>query len=229
MKKIKNGLINLARGNEITRNLFLNFSLWLNHFSYSLIKVFVTPPSGVHPKHAIMNYHQFFIDHIKEDDTILDIGCGNGLLADDLAAKAKKVIGIDIAEKNIRLAESKFTRPNLEFVVGDCLSYDFSRLGVEKFSVVVLSNVLEHLDRRIEFLKKLQQLSDKMLVRVPLLTRDWLTVYRQERGYPYKLSADHKIEYTEKILNEELAAADWKITNAVIQFGEIWAVANKKN
>ncbi|MCD6317896.1 methyltransferase [Candidatus Aerophobetes bacterium] len=44
----------------------------------------------MHPKHRLMNYHKFFIDNINEKDKILDVGCGNGFLTYELAAKAKK-------------------------------------------------------------------------------------------------------------------------------------------
>jgi 2-polyprenyl-3-methyl-5-hydroxy-6-metoxy-1,4-benzoquinol methylase len=169
-----------------------------------------------------MNYHKFFIDNINVGDIVLDVGCGNGAVAYDLAAKAARVIGIEIKEKNIKTAKEKFSRSNLEFVAGDCLDFDFSKLGVEKFDAIVISNVLEHLNERIEFLKKLHKLSDKILLRVPLITRDWLAVYKKENGFKYKLSAEHHIEYTEEILIEELRQAGWGIEKYFVKFGEVW-------
>jgi SAM-dependent methyltransferase len=223
---MKDGIIEAIRNNEFLRNKFLTFFLWLNNLSYSLIKVFITPPGSIHPKHAIMNYHQFFADNIAPTDKVLDIGCGNGAVAYDIAAKADRVIGIDIAEKNIKEAKKKFQRANLEFILGDALNFDFSRLDVEKFDKIVLSNVLEHLDGRVEFLKKFHKLSETILLRVPLLTRDWLTVYKKEHGYKYKLSSDHKIEYTEEILQDELKQGGWRIGKYFVKFGEIWAVVS---
>lgn len=220
---MKKKLINFIENNDFLRKKFLNFSLWLNNFSYSLIKAFITPKGGVHPKHAIMNYHQFFVDNIEASDKVLDIGCGNGAVAYDVAAKAAKVVGIDIAPKNIRLAKEKFQCSNLEFILGDCLSFDFSALGIEKFDAIVLSNVLEHIEGRVEFLRGLHKLSDKILLRVPLVTRDWLAVYKKDNGYKYMLSADHKIEYTEEILKNELEKSDWLIAEYSVKFGEIWA------
>ena len=65
---------------------------------------------GLHPKHRIMNYHRFFVDNVSENETVLDIGCGNGALTYDVAKKAKKVVGVDLREKNISIAESKYSR-----------------------------------------------------------------------------------------------------------------------
>jgi SAM-dependent methyltransferase len=221
---MKNFFISFISRHEILRKSFLRFSIYLNNISYSLIKVFVVRPGEVHPKHVIMNYHQFFVDNISSGDKILDIGCGNGAVAYDMAAKAARVIGIDIGEKNIKKAKEKFVRSNLEFICGDCLNFDFFKLGVEKFDAIALSNVLEHLDKRVEFLNNLHKLSDKILLRVPLITRDWLAVYKKDHNYRYKLSAEHYIEYTEEILQDELARSGWKMENYKINFGEIWGV-----
>ena len=40
---------------------------------------------GIHPKHRLMNYHDFFIKRITPSDRVLDIGCGNGAVAYDVA------------------------------------------------------------------------------------------------------------------------------------------------
>ena len=56
----------------------------------------LVPKEDLHPKHRLMNYHQFFLDHIRPTDRVLDIGCGNGALAYDLAGKTAHVTGIDL-------------------------------------------------------------------------------------------------------------------------------------
>ena len=34
--------------------------------------------AGVHPKHRLTRYHDFFVQHIPADARVLDIGCGVG-------------------------------------------------------------------------------------------------------------------------------------------------------
>ena len=63
--------------------------------------------NGIHPKHYLVTkYHQFFIDRIQNGETVVDIGCGLGAVAIDVASVYKKclVIGIDINEDNIKKA-----------------------------------------------------------------------------------------------------------------------------
>lgn len=221
---MKKKIIEFISHNEFLRNKSLAFSIWLNNVSYTFIKAFAAKPGEKHPKHAIMNYHQFFVDNTEASDKVLDIGCGQGAVAYDVSSRAAKVVGVDIVEKNIKIAKEKYQRENLEFISGDCLIFDFSKLGVAKFDKIILSNVLEHIDGRVEFLQGLHKLSDTILLRVPLITRDWLAVFKRDNGFKYKLSTDHKIEYTEEILREELAAAGWKIEKYSVNFGEVWAV-----
>ena len=83
--------------------LIIKLLLWIHSFSYRVVGFLSqkVEEERIHPKHRIMNYHKFFIDNIDENDLVLDIGCGNGALSYDIAKKAKKVVGIDLNEKNI--------------------------------------------------------------------------------------------------------------------------------
>ena len=98
-----------------------------------------------------MNYHKFFVDNIDENDLVLDIGCGNGALSYDIAKKAKKVVGIDLNEKNISFAKERYSKENIEW--GDALK----DLPDERFDVIIMSNVLEHIENRVEFLRRLRE------------------------------------------------------------------------
>lgn len=199
----------------------LRFFSWLDNFSYKVLSFLaIKNNGGIHPKHQIMDYHKFFLDNIAENAVILDIGCGNGAVAFDLAKKASKVIAIDIEEKNIKTAKNKFSADNLEYIVGDATTYDFQ----DRFDAIVLSNVLEHIKDRIYFLKKIKKLSLKILIRVPLLTRDWLSVYKKNIGVEYRLDKTHFIEYTEDIFSKEMQAAGLKVEKMYTEFGELYVV-----
>lgn len=204
--------------------IFEKFFIWLHNFSYKAIsKIAIKRNKGIHPKHEILNYHQFFVKNISAEDEILDIGCGNGLLAYSIAQKAKRVIGIDIADANIEKAKANNKCENIEFIHGDATKYEFN----QRFDKIVLSNVLEHIENRIEFLSKLQRLSDTILIRVPMINRSWLAVYKKENGYEYRLDKTYFIEYTVKSLKNELNQAGWSLENYSIQFGELWGIVSR--
>jgi 2-polyprenyl-3-methyl-5-hydroxy-6-metoxy-1,4-benzoquinol methylase len=204
--------------------LLVRIALLSHNLSYKLASSFaIKAEGGLHPKHRLMNYHQFFLDHISSSDSVLDIGCGNGALAFDLAGKASRVVGIDTNEKNRSNWKNRFARKNLIYRVADAMTFS----PEETFDVVVLSNVLEHIENRNEFLKSIKHLAPLFLIRVPMINRDWITLYKKELDLEYRLDKTHFTEYTLKNFQSELAAAEFSIESFSIQFGEIWAVVRR--
>jgi len=205
-------------------NWLLNFFFWLDNYCYkSISKLAIKENKGIHPKHRIMKYHQFFLKNIRKTDRVLDIGCGNGFVAYDIAKKAKYILGIDINPQNIKFAQKHFTRKNLKFITGDATKYSFNT----RFDTIVLSNVLEHIEKRVSFLKKIKSIAPKILIRVPCLNRDWLTVYKKQKGVEYRLDRTHFVEYTINSFQKEIEKGGLKIKSYSVQFGEIWAIIKK--
>ncbi len=203
----------------------LKIVLRAHSFTYALAGLFAVKASrdGLHPKHRIMNYHKFFVDNIDENDTVLDIGCGNGALTYDVANKAKRLVGIDFNSENISIAKKRYSRENVKYICGNALT----DLPKEKFDAIILSNVLEHIENRIDFLKVLKEIAPRFLIRVPMLNRSWIDLYKKELGLEYRLDKSHFIEYTFEGFKEELGKAGLAVLDCIIQFGEIWVVANE--
>jgi SAM-dependent methyltransferase len=209
---------------KIIYRFFLKQGLKLHNWLYKVISILaIKVEGGIHPKHRLMGYHQFFLDNISSSDTILDIGCGNGALAYDLAGKAKFVTGIDIVERNIIKAREKYNQVNIKYLVGDATK----GLKGQKFDVIVLSNVLEHIEDRVAFLSQIKPLARKFLIRVPMIDRDWLPLYKKELGVEWRLDKTHFIEYTDMFFKEEIEKAGYLIESFSIKFGEIWAVVKQ--
>jgi len=206
--------------------LLLKGILTLHTFSYratAIVSKYVEPGS-THPKHRLMRYHAFFVDRVQKGDTVVDIGCGKGELAFDVAKKAKEVVGIDMKKSSIAKAQRDYSAPNISYFVGDATK----ELGNKKFNVAILSNVLEHIQNRTTFLKSIKPLADIFLIRVPMINRDWITLYKKELGLEWRLDNTHETEYTLEQLQDELDQAGFILQEHSIQFGEIWAVAQKK-
>ena len=211
----------LVKIKKIILKRIIKYLLTLNTYTYNKASVLsVKLENGLHPKHRIMNYSGFFIKNIEENETVLDVGCGNGFNTFNIAKKAKTVVGIDINIKNIKFAIKNYKLENINFIHGNILDYNFA----EKFNVVVLSNVLEHIENRIELLKRLNKIGNKLLIRVPLIDRSWITLYKKEMGLDYMLDKTHCIEYTINSFLKEIEESDLKIISYSIRFGEIWAI-----
>ena len=184
--------------------------------------------NGVHTKHKHIKYHDFFVRRIAAGSRVLDVGCGNGALAYDIATQVVNgsVYGIDISAHNIEYARQTYPAKNIEYVRGDALC----DLPNQAFDVLVLSNVLEHIEKRVDFLQKLQATYQpkKFLIRVPVYERDWRVPLKEELEIDYRLDATHYIEYRRKEFFEEITQAGLDVTHIQINWGEIWAEVNKK-
>ena len=90
--------------------------------------------------------------------------------------------------------------------------------------MVVLSNVLEHIENRTIFLKNIQKISsaNMFLIRVPYFKRDWQIAFRKKIGIYYFSDNDHKIEHTIEELKEELKEANLIMKETIVVWGEIW-------
>src|SRR5262249_13409272 len=47
---------------------------------------------GVHPKHRLTRYHDFFVERVQPGERVLDIGSGKGELAHDLVARSGALV-----------------------------------------------------------------------------------------------------------------------------------------
>lgn len=181
--------------------------------------------NGIHTKHMHIRYHDFFIENIPAGSRVIDIGCGNGALAYDIANNLTNttIYGIDLVQGNIETANSKFKRDNITYVHGDALQ----DLPNADFDVIVLSNVLEHIENRIEFLIELNTKyhPQKFLIRIPVFERDWRVPLKKELGVDYRLDATHHIEYTYDEFFNEMKKSNLSVTHYKINWGEIWAEA----
>ncbi len=179
---------------------------------------------GSHPKHRFMKYHDFFTDNISKGENVLDIGSSAGELTNDIAKKANpgKVYGIEFDEERYRMSLSNIQSDNLKFEFGDATK-DFID---EKFDVITLSNVLEHIEKRPELLSILNKKykPKRFLIRVPVYQRDWRVPMKEELGLDYRLDDTHYIEYTQEIFAKEMEEAGLKIKHMEIRWCEIWAI-----
>lgn len=202
----------------------LKFLIKLSDISLNLAdSVSIRLNNGIHPKHALMKYHDFFLDHIDPADTVLDIGCGNGVLSYHLAKKCKEVVGVDIDRNNILFAQTHFSNmaSNLEFICDDATKLSFE----SKYNAIILSNVLEHIEERMDLLEKIKGNSSRLLIRVPVYDRSYWIPLKQELKMDWRSDKTHFIEYTEESIKNEIEQGGWKIKEIKRKWGEFYIVA----
>jgi SAM-dependent methyltransferase len=200
----------------------LRLLLRLNNQIYMLSgKIACEYGDGLHPKHRLMKYHEFFVHRLSPDESVIDIGCGNGALSYDMAELGGALVtGVELNEMSLVEAKKRYSHERVQYVHGDVLK----DLPDESFDVAVMSNVLEHLPNRVDFLQAAQERlkPKRWLIRVPLYERDWRVPLMDELGIDYRLDPTHFIEYTQESFAEEMGLAGFDLIHKEIRWGEIW-------
>jgi len=99
---------------------------------------------------------------VQDGDKVLDVGCGNGRLAEAFKDRKIEYLGVDQSEKLIELARKNYESriKNHEFRKADILELD--KLPEKDFDYVFCLAVLHHLPGEDLKKKALEQLKDKL-------------------------------------------------------------------
>ena len=100
------------------------------------------------------HYHNSLLRYVPQNcENTLEIGCGTGAFARELARHCKRVIALDLSAEMIRVARSRSSRfENLEFQLADAMTWDFPQ---SHFDFICSIATLHHLQQR-ELLVKIK-------------------------------------------------------------------------
>ncbi len=93
-----------------------------------------------------LSRYQFATNIIEKNDTVVDIACGTGYGAYELASKCKMVYGIDLSEKALTYAKNRFNSFNITFIKENAIS--FGQKLSEKVNAVISFETIEHLSEK---------------------------------------------------------------------------------
>ena len=82
--------------------------------------------------------------HSLEGKKVLDVGCGGGILTEQMALSGAKVKGIDMAEAPLEVAKLHLLESNLA-IDYECIAVeDLAKIAPETYDVVTCLEILEH-------------------------------------------------------------------------------------
>jgi 2-polyprenyl-6-hydroxyphenyl methylase/3-demethylubiquinone-9 3-methyltransferase len=104
------------------------------------------PTSEFKPLHDINPLRLDYIDRIAHLDgkSVLDVGCGGGILAESMADRGARVTGIDLAEKPLKVAELHLRESGRKVEYRMISAEDLAREAPRSFDVVTCMEMLEH-------------------------------------------------------------------------------------
>lgn len=90
--------------------------------------------------------------HVEKDKTILDVACGTGVLIPYYKSRnVKSIKAIDISNKMIEKAKTKFNDENIEFICTDAQYYNPN----EKFDCIIIYNAFPHFVNQIALIENM--------------------------------------------------------------------------
>lgn len=90
-----------------------------------------------------IEYHRVVLEALPAGcRAVLDVGCGEGLLALAMSEHVGHVTGIDVDEPTVELARRHADARNIDYVVGDVLTHPFE---AGSFDAVVSIAVIHHI------------------------------------------------------------------------------------
>jgi glycosyltransferase involved in cell wall biosynthesis len=93
--------------------------------------------------------HTFALNAVQPGGTVLDVGCGQGYVAEEMVKTAKRVVGVD---QYVR----ESTHPQIQFKRWDIDTKEFP-VDVSEFDQVFLLDVIEHLHDPEVFMEQLRE------------------------------------------------------------------------
>jgi len=104
------------------------------------------PTSEFRPLHEINPLRLDYIDRLAglRGKSVLDVGCGGGILAESMAECGARVTGIDLAEKPLKVAELHLRESGRQIDYRMISAEDLARETPRAFDVITCMEMLEH-------------------------------------------------------------------------------------
>lgn len=152
-----------------------------------------------------------FIDTLPKNSTIVDLGCGPGLVSKLFVDAGINYIGLDYSEKTIEVA--KKINPGVRFQVKDFLNLDFESNSIDAYIAIAS---LYHLTKN-DFVKVLHNLFRTLKVngKLYLVMKKGNGEYLK-RDIRYKKGNKFVTYYSKKELLRVLRSVGFRITDSII-------------
>lgn len=96
-----------------------------------------------------------------EDMEILDIGCGGGILAEELSKKGANVTGIDASEKTIEIAKQHSQENNLKINYECSTLEEHLKKSKKKYDSIICFELIEHVPDQLKLINDISKVSKK--------------------------------------------------------------------
>jgi 2-polyprenyl-3-methyl-5-hydroxy-6-metoxy-1,4-benzoquinol methylase len=171
-------------------------------------RIWEAVPEGLEPADMRLR-RAFLLERVDRSGRVLDVGCGEGLLAAELAQAGISVVGIDVAEEPLRRARARDPSLDLRIVPAE----DTWPLPDASFDVVWAGETIEHVADTAGWLREVRRVlrpAGSLLLSTPAhgrLATLRLAVSGQAFDAHFDPRADHLRFFTRRTLRSSLQDA----------------------
>ena len=145
---------------------------------------------------------EFLLVRVEPGARVLDLGCKYGEISALVAERARKM----------------HPAKNLEFIHAD--AFEVLQREKDPMDLVVLSHILEHLEKPEEMLARLKAHAMHCYIELPDLDASYLNHYRHIAGAKLQYTDnDHIWEFDREALREVIESAGWRIIDSEFRYG----------
>lgn len=151
--------------------------------------------------------HIGFVDHLPIVDKKIN---NNKWFHGFLAKNSQRCVGIDINEEGVNYIKNKYGINDI--YTCDITNPDLDLLLKEKFDVMILGEIIEHVDDPIFFLTKINKIYKNNVKKIIITTPNSLSYYnfdRAKRGYEM-INSDHRTLFSYYTLIKTLHISGFK-------------------
>ncbi len=104
------------------------------------------PNSEFKPLHEINPLRMGYIEGLAglQDKTVLDVGCGGGILSEGMASRGAKVTGIDLSDKALKVAKLHLLESGQQVEYRKITSESLAKEQPQHYDIVTCMEMLEH-------------------------------------------------------------------------------------
>ena len=106
--------------------------------------------------------YQIFIEkarkYLKIDDTVLDFGCGTGLICNEIAENVLSIYAMDISTNMIEISNNKAKELNIQNIEFSRTTIFDEKFKVSSFDAIIAFNIFHLLEEPQKYFQRLHQI-----------------------------------------------------------------------